>query len=176
LKVASLAWFTVGWVVIILFISKAKWNGLVIQGILTSKGVLHTSPLFIMLCEYMWFCSCVTSGTLCEMANKLWSSFGFLLFFAWVWKWLIINLVHLVQWMDNPLKNSYVVYKNYIDQLWIWIFDMCFDYIYSIHVLLVIYGLTNVLDLRLIGPHYINIIHWVYFMLIVWPPFVGCYT
>jgi hypothetical protein len=167
LKVASLTWFTIGWVVVVLIISRAKWNGLVIQGILTSKGVLRTSPLFVMLCEYMWFYSGVTSGTLCEMANKLWSSFGFLLFCAWVWKWLIIHLIHFVQWMENPLKISYVVYRSYIDWLWIWIFDMCFDYIYSIHILLVMYGLMNVLDFRLIGPRYINTIRWVYFMLIV---------
>jgi hypothetical protein len=102
LKVASLAWFTIGLVVVTLIISGAKWNGLVIQGILTSKGVLRTSPLFVMLCEYMRFYSYVTSGTFCEMTKKLWSSFGFLLFFVWVWKWLIIHLIHLAQWMDNP--------------------------------------------------------------------------
>ncbi len=147
-----------------------------IQGILTSKGVLHTPPLFVMLCEYMWFYSCVTSSRFCELANKLWLSFGFLLFCAWVWKWLIIHFIHLARWMDNPCKKSYLVYRSYIHQLWMWIFDMWFDWIYSIHVLLVIYGLMNVLDLELIGPHYISTIRWAYFMLIVSPPFVECYT
>lgn len=176
LKIASLAWFTTGWVLVILMIYGAKWNGFVIQAILTSKGVLCTSPLFVMLCEYVWFCNCVISSTFYEMANKLWSSFGFLLFCAWAWKWLILHLTHLVWWMDNPLKKSFIVYRSYIDWLKNWIFDICFDYIYSIPIIMVIYGLTDVFDLGLIGPHYINTIPWPYFMLITSPPFVECYT
>ncbi len=49
LETESLALLKVGWVIIILTLSKIEWNCFVVRGILTLERVFHTSLLLVIL-------------------------------------------------------------------------------------------------------------------------------
>ncbi len=53
LKVANLALLIARWLVVILTIFRAEWNGMVLQGILTLKDVLRTSHFSVALRRFM---------------------------------------------------------------------------------------------------------------------------
>jgi hypothetical protein len=84
LIVRIFAWLRVGWLIVILTLFGTEWHCLVNQGILPSKGVLHTSPFSVVLHKFLYVCSCVVVTISYGITNVLWSFSKFWWFCAWI--------------------------------------------------------------------------------------------